>query len=367
MGWSEPQSLGGVLNTGFSPNAVSWGPGRLDVFAVGLDLQLLHWWYDERLIIRRGWSRWSGPEQLGGALASNPTAVSLGPGLLDIFWIDASTGQLAHISYDGGWSAPQLLGGNLLPQFYAVDFPANPTPFPASVSAVSMGPGLLDVFASYSDYTVAHWWLNNNGWTGPENLASAIEIGEVISPPSAVSWGPGRIDVFVNAQSALAHWWLDTTSSESGWNGPEAAPADVITDLNWQGPPCAVSWAPGRLDIFFQGWPEGASASQLMHFWYDNGWNGPVARGGFMVSAPGAVSWGPGRLDVVSAEATPGGFLQHWWWDNGPAGSAGGWGGPESIYGFFTNRPCAVSFTSGRLDIFGIDADSYQLDHWQWN
>jgi hypothetical protein len=367
MTWGGPQSLGGVLNTAFSPSAVSWGPGRVDVFAVGLDLQLLHWWHNTRYGRHHPPQLpWSGPEALGGTMASNPTAVSWGPGRLDIFWIDAGTGQLATNSWEEGWTGPRLLGGSLLPQFYtSLTTAQSPplTPTPASVSGVSLGPGLLDVFASYSDDTVAHWSLSN-GWQ--ENLPNTLALPrEVTSAPSVVSWGPNRMDVFVNAQGGLAWWWWDNPGTGGGgWSGPRAIPG--FSNYNCQGPPNAVSWGLGHLDVFCQGWPEGVSASQLMHFWYDNGWNGPVPRGGTMVSAPGAVSWGAGRLDVFSALATPGGFLEHWWWDNGPAGSAGGWGGPEDIYGFFTGQPCAVSSAPGTLDVFGIDADSFQLNHWSW-
>ena len=223
MTWGGPQSLGGVLNTAFSPSAVSWGPGRVDVFAVGLDLQLLHWWHNTR------YGRhhppqvpWSGPEALGGTMASNPMAVSWGPGRLDIFWIDAGTGQLATNSWEEGWTGPRLLGGSLLPQFYtSLTAAQSPplTPTPASVSGVSLGPGLLDVFASYSDDTVAHWSLSN-GWQ--ENLPNTLALPrEVTSAPSVVSWGPNRMDVFVNAQGGLAWWWWDN-------QGPAGAVGAVL-------------------------------------------------------------------------------------------------------------------------------------------
>jgi hypothetical protein len=89
-------------------------------------------------------------------------------------------------------------------------------------------------------------------------------------------------------------------------------------------------------------------------------WQGPESRGGVLNTAfsPCAVSWGPDRLDIFSAIAD-GGFLQHWSWD-----TARGWSAPESIYGFFTGQPTAVSIAEGRLYIFGIDADSLQLNHW---
>jgi hypothetical protein len=371
--WEGPLLLGGVLNTGFAPIAMSWGPGRIDIFGVAHDLQLLHWWYEETYRHRHLYVSSGGPEPLGGQLASNPTAVSWAPGRLDVFWIDAATGQIAQLTWGGsGWSTPQLLGGyNLLPQFYPAWTAANAnlTPNVPSIAAVSLAPGLLDVFATYTNSGVVHWWYNNGTWQGSEFLPdiglSGVQ-GEPLSAPKAISGEPNRMDVFVNvAQGYLVHWWK---AGQGGWKGPEALPAGLASNYDWQGPPIPVSWGVGHLDVFGEGVPEGISASQLMHFSYASGsWTGPVPLGGFMTSAPSAVSWGPGRLDVFSAMANPGGFLQHWWWDNGPQGAAGGWGGPETIYGFFTNQPSAVSFASGRLDIYGIDADSLQLTHWWWD
>ena len=41
--WSGWEGLGGILESG--PGAVSWGPDRLDVFAMGTDSSMYHpWW-----------------------------------------------------------------------------------------------------------------------------------------------------------------------------------------------------------------------------------------------------------------------------------------------------------------------------------
>jgi hypothetical protein len=103
-------------------SAVSWGPDRLDAFAlVHVSHGLLHWWWD---------NGWSGPEFLGGNLTSGPSAVSWGPGRLDVLGVDAGTSELVHWWWDNGWGGPELRGGKL----------------GGGVSAVSWGPGRLDVF-----------------------------------------------------------------------------------------------------------------------------------------------------------------------------------------------------------------------------
>jgi hypothetical protein len=73
--WGGWESLGGLLIS--PPEAVSWGPNRLDVFAVGTDHALWHRWWDG--------SSWGGWESLGGILESPPEAVSWSANRLDIF------------------------------------------------------------------------------------------------------------------------------------------------------------------------------------------------------------------------------------------------------------------------------------------
>ena len=73
-GWSNWESLGGVLSSG--PSSSSWGSGRLDVFVRGTDNAMWHKWY------QGGWSAW---ESLGGILTSAPAAVSWGANRIDTF------------------------------------------------------------------------------------------------------------------------------------------------------------------------------------------------------------------------------------------------------------------------------------------
>jgi hypothetical protein len=160
-----------------SPAAVSWGPGRIDVFVRGTDSALWHRWY------QNGWSGW---ESLGGVLTSGPGAVSWGPGRIDVF-VAGTDSALWHKWYQGGWSGWESLGGIL-------------TSTPAASSWAS---GRLDVFVAGTDSAMWHKWYQG-GWSGWESLG-----GVLTSAPAAVSWGPNRIDSFVmGTDSALWHkWW----------------------------------------------------------------------------------------------------------------------------------------------------------------
>ncbi len=89
-GW---ESLGG-LTTG-EISAVSWGPGRLDVFVRGTDNIIYHKWYE---------GSW-GPsmtdwESLGGWTDSDVSVVSVGVGKLDLF-VRGAAGAIYHKWFNG--------------------------------------------------------------------------------------------------------------------------------------------------------------------------------------------------------------------------------------------------------------------------
>lgn len=199
-GWSKP--IGGVVGD-WAPSLVSWGPNRLDVFAIGTADQLLHLssangkdWFPQK----GGAPEW---EDLGGKITSKPVAVSWGPDRLDIF-VRGTDNGVFHKAWDGKqWRPSKLdwepLGGETL------DEPA----------AVSWGPGRLDVFTravaeGEEGYRIQHlFW--DDGW-GPvtggkptwEPLGTPFGRGArggFDSAPSVASWGPGRLDVFATGRN----------------------------------------------------------------------------------------------------------------------------------------------------------------------
>ena len=86
--WSGWESRGGTFTS--APQAVSWGPGRLDLFARGVDSAIWHLAWRTG----QGWTDW---ESRGGTVTSAPQAVSWGPGRLDLFarGVDSAIWHLA--------------------------------------------------------------------------------------------------------------------------------------------------------------------------------------------------------------------------------------------------------------------------------
>lgn len=237
-----------------------------------------------------------------GSFVSDPHVVSRAPGGLDVI-VRGTDNALQYKTYGAsGWhptSGPwENLGG---------DFLTEPT-------VASSGLGRLDVFFRGRDNWVYHKWLDRYGWQ-PAGLGlrrlglnansdpSAVfvksdyllygglhvlgrashdnslrdhyftntwfysELGGAPfwGTPNAVSWGPGRLDVFVRGwDNTLRHWWF---LYRGGWLPSR--------DVNWeelgddiQSEPRAVAWQDGRLDVFVRG-----GVNSLMWKWYDRGWH----------------------------------------------------------------------------------------------
>ncbi|MEU5092537.1 hypothetical protein [Streptomyces sp. NPDC021356] len=95
-GWGPFKAIGG--NFQGTPAAVSWGTGRLDVFARGATSNKLF----HRTRYGTQWHRTR--TDLGGSLLSGPGAASWGPNRLDVFAKDREH-HVVHKSCDGAsWS-----------------------------------------------------------------------------------------------------------------------------------------------------------------------------------------------------------------------------------------------------------------------
>ena len=309
-GW---ESLGGVITS--TPNAVSWGPNRLDIFARGTDSALWHRWWNG--------SSWGGWESLGGAIQSEPRAVAWGPNRLDIFAV-GNDHALWHRWWDGSaWRGWESLGGVLT----------------SEPSVVSWGPNRLDVFARGTNHALWHRAWDGSSWTAWQSLG-----GIITSAPDAVSWGPNRLDVFARGgDSALWHrWW-----NGSSWGGWESLGGAITSE------PRSVAWGPNRLDIFAIG-----TNHSLWHRWWNgSSWGGWENLGGVIFTVPNVVAWGPNRLDIYSVGADNAAW--HRWWDGG------GWGGWQSLGGSIYSPLIPVSWGSGRIDLFAQGQDSALWHRWE--
>jgi kumamolisin len=138
-GWGPWENLGGAITS--APSAVSWTTGRIDVFAKGASNELTHTWYNDST----GWAGWF--ENLGGSFDSAPGVASWGPGRLDVF--QGSGGGVWHRWYNGGWNGWEYLGGSVT----------------SDLSATSWGVGRIDITARGTGNQMAHLWYNNaTGW-----------------------------------------------------------------------------------------------------------------------------------------------------------------------------------------------------------
>jgi hypothetical protein len=161
-GWEPPllhhfQSLGGIFPPGQpGPAVASWGPNRLDVFAVGLNGAMFHKWAEGVIQNADDWHptypAWS---DLGGIFGSGPAVVSLGPNRLDIFALGSDPDrQMYHKSWDPsrGWTPAN-------PVWRLV---GNERSF-ESAPAVAASAPRLDIFALGHDGQMLHNWSVDMG------------------------------------------------------------------------------------------------------------------------------------------------------------------------------------------------------------
>ena len=285
--------LGGSIRVGSIPAVTSWGANRLDIVVVGSDRKLYHKAWDG--------AHWqpsqSGWDPLGGAIrdGSSASVTSWGPNRLDIVVVSDDR-QLYHKAWDGGRWLPsptgfEPLGGQVRDG--------------SSPSIKAWGTDRLDIVIVADDGQVHHKAWTGNGWqpslTTFESLGGSVSAG---SSPSMVSRGPNRLDIFTIGSEGLDHKafegrWLPSPTEFEHLGGVVSAGTS----------PSAVSWGGNRVSVFVVG------TDQVL---YHKEWDGSrwweyenlgvslpgnrsfsVAKG----SSPDAVSWGPGRMDLFAVGA----------------------------------------------------------------
>lgn len=210
--------------------------GRLDLFTRGPSNQLYHWW---------GASNGSANsfENLGGSIASDPKAVSWGPGHIAVFY-RGTDNALWYRQWDNGSDTGfQNLGGwNTY----------NP-------SVVALAPGHLIVFTRgsvtsqgiwYREFSAGVWgpWIQLGGW--------------VTSSPVAVSWSSSHVAVFYRGNEGRI-WYIQ----RNGGSWSSGATPGYTTGND----PYVVSRGPGLIDIIHTG----SNGGGVWHLSYNNGtWGG---------------------------------------------------------------------------------------------
>ena len=260
-GQSSPwTALGGGLSS--LPAIASFAPGRLDIFAKGLDDGSYQMWSDGT------WHPWVAH---GGVFLNDHVSLSPYPNRLDVLsrgrdnaiyqkWWDGST--------SGGWVS---LGGQSA----------------ASPVLVSPRRGRWDIFILGTDKAIWHRYADN-GWSGWISLG-----GGLLDPPAAVCREP-RYALLARGLDGCLY---QNTFSGGKWSGWQHLSGGL------SGQPTAVTTDAGCLDVFARG-----TDTQLWtRSFRNNAWGGWTllagqgsANPGALGSDPVAISVGPSRIDVFA-------------------------------------------------------------------
>jgi len=235
----------------------------------------------------------------------------------------------------------------------------------ASAPAVSNrgtnGSYARDVFGLTSTDLIHQWTNSDASSVGvAEQVGHPIGITGLVGTPASVSWGGSadRIDVFARGTDN-ALWHISYTTS-GGWSSWDSLGGTLACD------PTVASWGTDRLDVFTCD-----TSNHLVHkYWNGSSWSGweggatLADSGQTLTSAPSAVSWGSGRIDIFARD-TNNNLIQKAY-DSG----AGGWqnysqNGWYNLGGTLTSAPTASSQASASLDIYARNS-SNTLSHLEY-
>lgn len=221
-----------------SPATVSWGPDKIDLFAVW-NRQVQH-----RYFQGGGWSPWA--ETLGGITNDTPAAASWKQGRVDVL-IRSADNFMSRCYWEGGWKGWESVGGQR----------ATLTSAPV---AVATGPNRIDCFArgpndghliraSYQDG-------QRQEWTEIDNLT----IRSAPAVTSAATADSGRVDVFIRGTDDILRHRIYYTALRTGPTTSSWEQGSTWKDVNMTqifSAPAAIAWWSGnalkRIDIFAQG------------------------------------------------------------------------------------------------------------------
>ena len=261
--FTESTNSPGLASASRPINAISRGPGSIDIFYRNLD-GTVH----TNDLSSQGWG---GDNSIAGPGVGNPLAVPRGSGRIDAFSIGYS-GEIDTADWAGGatWSTwHELVPGS----------------FSGGLVGLSRDDGqLIDMFGS------SHGSLNRDAWDGSNWSSSVLQQSSlIVGVPAIVSWGPERMDVFVQGTDNGLY-----TKSWDGTTWYDYFP--IHSGVQFSGNPTAVSRASNVIDVFVRG-----TDGKLYTTSWDNGpaWtNYSLVNDMQFVGDPYAVASGPNRIDV---------------------------------------------------------------------
>lgn len=375
--------------------------GLVDVCWVGRDSSV--WVYTHNVAARAGGVRQVAPPR-EAAMWSRLSAVSSGPGNLDLFWIGNDSAVRSSFrdrsTADQRWVPPFSLGsprrqadtrGHLvaissLPEqiavlmegedggVQAIELPSLRRPG-AATFAGARRTDHLDVFWARADgAAMTNWWHAAPGQRWEDHEPIPVTLPGAAPPGSAfsvVSRLPEQIDAF---------WVAGDGSIRSTWWNPDAAWGDVSTrPFSVAGPGSAhpgsalsaVGRRPDHLDVFWVR-SDGAVMTNWWHAAPGAAWENhepfPVAPPGSARPTPPAiatVSRHPEQIDVFWIAAD--GSVRSTWWNHDA-----GWGDiaerPFFVAGKGSAHPkstiSAVARRPDQLDAFWVGPDGAIITNW---
>ncbi len=187
-----------------APSVVSWGTGRLDVFALGSDNLIYHRWFDNNVWNSTNWESLGSQSMTGfaqGSFISAPAAVSMTSGRLDVFAVGQDGNLYRKWLENSVWN-PSATTWEGMGSYRGVLFNSDPV-------AVSWGTNRLDVFVSGTDSQIYHLG-GLVGFSPGLNWEQLPEKTHICSTPAAATWGNNRLDVVnLGAGNLLSHDWWD--------------------------------------------------------------------------------------------------------------------------------------------------------------
>jgi hypothetical protein len=263
-----PWNSGGIIGSGASFSglgAASWGPNRIDVFAV-IAPNVVHRWYDPNNV-PQGWSTvaghadqplWEPLDAPPGGAQGSPAVTSWGPNRIDVF-VRSGNGQIYHRWYDPNNVPQGWVRTGTPPQPYWESLGEPPGGADGSPAATSWGPNRLDVFVKNRDGNFYHRWydLNNlpRGWSTVAGQPDQPFWEPLGTPPAGgppqhterPNWPPGspaatamgtnRLDVFVHARDDDFFVWHKYFQGDRWSNWESRHPGTHLA-----GDPTAASW-----------------------------------------------------------------------------------------------------------------------------
>jgi hypothetical protein len=282
-GWEPVEYLGGIVSG--TPSAVTLDNGTtIHVVVRGSDGGL----YDRSWTSSAGWT----PEYvpLGGYMIGSPSAIATGTSTFEVY-VRGFEGVIYRKQFNNGsWNDWSVVDGSATAM----------TP-PTLVHRYGVSASDLELFWTNLNGLTKTSFLTDFGWT-----TGAVATGLTFGRISPVSRTPGQIDVWVTGTDGFLYQSTSTqVNSWTGWQGYALSNGILVS-----GSPFASSAAANSMNVFTR-----ASNGNPRSYSFIDGQapTAPVLPGGATVGSPVAVSFGPGRLDVFLRQTDA--HLRHYWGD----------------------------------------------------